>query len=419
MKINPTSILILALILLQSCDLEQVDPVTNNPGGGGSKCDPTSDTITFQTTFGGGTLDSATAVALSPDTSIFITGFTKKQGEDLLVYQTNLCQDTLGYRSLGGGTNKYIGSAIVPSGDGGYVVAGTKFSFIGDASYVTKLNSQGISSSVWTQTAEKGIHINDVVRMANGDYLVGGGIIIEGSFGDQSDAYLVVLGSNLAVKKAIQFPGNSFGDEVFDVLELDNGEVVGVGSAWIGFGNRIKFVRANPSSGNILEDKTLTYKGIGGDNNVNGDAALKTSDGNIAVAGHYQLIFGSDPTTTFLMKINPTGSVFWENEYGDVSQNIVGDHEPAAVIETSDGGFLIAGNHKLDGVSDIFLLKTDANGDYEWDKSYGGSGKDVANDVVEMPDGGFLVVGYTESFNTAGETGKVYLLKTDAQGIVK
>jgi hypothetical protein len=87
-----------------------------------------------------------------------------------------------------------------------------------------------------------------------------------------------------------------------------------------------------------------------------------------------------------------------------------------SVQQTPDGGYIIAGSTTSFGAgeSDIYLLKTNANGDLVWDKTFGGSGRDEAYSLQQTVEGGYIIVGYTGSFGSGKEN--VYLIKTDVDG---
>jgi len=89
-----------------------------------------------------------------------------------------------------------------------------------------------------------------------------------------------------------------------------------------------------------------------------------------------------------------------------------------SVTETSDGYYLVAGYTGFGaGGQDCWLLKLDNldnNGDTLWAKTFGGSGYDGAHRVIEAHDGGYLVVGFTESFGAGGKD--LYIIKTDTNG---
>ena len=87
-----------------------------------------------------------------------------------------------------------------------------------------------------------------------------------------------------------------------------------------------------------------------------------------------------------------------------------------SVIETSDGGYALAGGTSSFGAgrADFWLVKTDAFGNMEWNQTYGGTETDVAHSVVETSDGGYALAGTTDSFGTGKRD--FWLVKTDAYG---
>jgi len=86
------------------------------------------------------------------------------------------------------------------------------------------------------------------------------------------------------------------------------------------------------------------------------------------------------------------------------------------VIQLEDGGYAVVGYTDSEGAGgdDVYLVRTDAQGEIRWSKTYGGKGDDYGWDLREMPGGGFLIVGYTDSWG-AGRV-DVLLLRTDPEG---
>ena len=101
----------------------------------------------------------------------------------------------------------------------------------------------------------------------------------------------------------------------------------------------------------------------------------------------------------------------WSKVYGGSS-----DDEAYSVVQTSDGGYAIAGYTESFGAggSDFWLVKTDANGIMQWNKTYGGTGNDEARSLVATPDGGYGMAGRTESFGAGGYD--FWLVKVDSSG---
>jgi hypothetical protein len=103
--------------------------------------------------------------------------------------------------------------------------------------------------------------------------------------------------------------------------------------------------------------------------------------------------------------------VLWTKIYGGSDAETAWQSQ-----ETQDGGFVIVGSTESygEGYTDVYLIRTDENGDTLWTKTYGGASTDEGRSVKQTADGGFIVVGFTESYGDYYRN--VYLIKTDGDG---
>lgn len=159
---------------------------------------------------------------------------------------------------------------------------------------------------------------------------------------------------------------------------------------------------------------TLWTQRLGGEDEEYGYSVAETSDGGYVAVGYTATYSAEYTDDVFLVKTDTAGSFWWRANYGG-SDNDGG----ICVKETSDGGYVIVGytgsfDHGEDDWSDIWLLKTDNTGDTLWTKTYGGMDEDFGGHVLESADGGYVVIGYTCSFGEGDDD--IWLLRTDQNG---
>lgn len=144
---------------------------------------------------------------------------------------------------------------------------------------------------------------------------------------------------------------------------------------------------------------------IGGSDGEDAISILQTADSGYAVLGIGSSFDGDGIGTNgfgdyWLVRLNQDGSIRWSTIYGGSESDI-----PCCLIKKQDGGFLIAGtilsndgdvifNH---GYYDVWIISLNDIGEIEWQKSLGGSSFDYAYSVQQTLDGGFIVVGSSES----------------------
>lgn len=137
---------------------------------------------------------------------------------------------------------------------------------------------------------------------------------------------------------------------------------------------------------------------------------ISCSGGGYAVAGVERLIQNSYPQIVF-HRLNAAGIIVNTKKYGHI-----GNDGAWSIIESSGGGFAIAGFSDISnsGQTDVYLVRTDANGDTLWTRNWGGDDDDEGHCVDQTPDGDFIVTGFSMSFGASNAD--VYLLRVDASG---
>lgn len=197
-------------------------------------------------------------------------------------------------------------------------------------------------------------------------------------------------------------PGTQY--ERFNSGTYFGGDLIAAGYATTPSGSYI--VRINSTTGQYVWQSRL------------GDATVvnsiqNTSDGNLILGG--KKLNGSNSNKFALIKINGNGGWLWTKTFGGPFQ-----YQAEKAIQTSDGGFALFGTSQLDlqnqsSSGRLYLLKTNANGDSTWAKTYGvPAGWQRGYDVIELSGGGYAVCG--ESYNSVSSAGGSIVIRTNASG---
>lgn len=169
------------------------------------------------------------------------------------------------------------------------------------------------------------------------------------------------------------------------------------------------FAKISPT-GTLVWNKTL---GVSTNNQI--DSIIKTSDGGYLLVGVTNS-FDSSPNM-WLIKTDETGSEIWNKTYGGLSFQRAWD-----VVNSKDGGFVMVGwtglHNGLEIPNDMWLLKTDSNGNELWNRSFGDlSSGELGEEIIETSDGGFLLGGFTDSSRLSHGSIDAWLIKTDSNGM--
>jgi len=140
---------------------------------------------------------------------------------------------------------------------------------------------------------------------------------------------------------------------------------------------------------------------------------IAASNGRYAFVSTISDLVSQTQANLSLTLIDEEGHQIWKVLYGNDSLAEVA----AQVILTSDGGFAMIGQRTIDSQSDadMYLVRADSGGNFLWEQQYGGGNFEGGYSLVQTPDSGFLLLGWTRSFG-AGQR-DFYLVKTDSLGV--
>ncbi|RDC64873.1 T9SS type A sorting domain-containing protein [Adhaeribacter pallidiroseus] len=345
-------------------------------------------------------------------------------------------------KTWGGDKNDFLKS-MVATPDGGYLVGGSSFSDkSGDKSeinqglpdangsltsdyWLVKIDAQG--TKIWDETigGSNYDHLATIAATPDGDYLLGGtstsGIEkdksgevrgIDQVYGD----YWIVKIDKDGKKVWDKILGGEKGDELTTMVASPNGTgyILGGSSASDANGDKTE-----PNWGvydfwlvKLKEDQPLAaswnrrYGGSGSDNLT---STIKTQDGGYLSGGYTNSGVSGDKSLNsqgqndyWIVKSDKNGKKLWDKRYGGS-----GDDYLHRVIQTADGGYLLAGSsfsnksgdksQASKGNRDYWLVKTDQLGNKEWDKTYGGSGKEELVKVIQLRTGEYVLGGHSNS----------------------
>jgi uncharacterized delta-60 repeat protein len=369
---------------------------------------PTADTL-WTRIYGGSDEDEAFSVQQTADGGYVVAGYTWSfgaGGPDCYLVKTDPLGDTLWTRTYGG-QGEDIAWSVQQTTDGGYIVAGRTNSFGTGSSdfYFVRTNAQG--DTLWTRTC--GGNGDDVARSvhqtSDGGYVAAG---YTSSFGMGDWDFYVVKTDSLGDTLWTRTYGGSGDDRACSVQETaDGGYVVGGTTGSFGAGDWDFYLVKMNSDGDTLWTRTYGRSGREWANSTQ-----QTTDAGYIMAGWTQSS-GAGTEDLYLVKTNSQGDTLWTRIHGGSNSDWAN-----SVQQTDEGGYIAAGVTYSFGVgtptySNFWLVKTNPRGDTLWTRTYGGTGHDGAYSVQQTTDGGYVVAGRTQSFGASRYN--FYLVKTRAE----
>lgn len=288
------------------------------------------------------------------------------------------------------------GNLVRQTLDGGYIIIGKIF-FDKDKGGVWLIKTDANGNMIWDKTF--GEDPNDeghsIRQTTDGGYILAGYT----NAGNNKDGWLIKTDSD----------GNMLWDRTFGDPEreesarsvrqtIDGGYIIAGYAESDSFPNRERWLVKTDADGNLLWEKTLG----GGFGSYTDQSIQQTSDDGYILAGNTVINKpGQMPSQVpWLVKTDASGDVLWERTFEQSNVK-----SALSVLETTDGGYIVAGGFGADGLG---LIRTDADGNMLWDRTFGESNAEI-NSLSLTADGGYIIAG-------AASGPDVWLAKTDADG---
>ncbi|QNF33061.1 T9SS type A sorting domain-containing protein [Adhaeribacter swui] len=394
-------------------------------------------TTTWDLRYGAPGNENLTTLIETPDGGFLAGGYTNSdvsgdkaqlsQGKnDYWVVKSDKYNRKIWEYRYGGTQDDYL-NRILRTKDGGYLLAGSSRSGIGgdktqasrgDRDYwIVKINNAG--EKQWDKRFGGSGYdeLKKVIQLTTGEFILAGysnspasGDKSQGSQGG-TDFWLVKV-SATGTKIWDKRYGGNLNETLTGIVETaDKGYLLGGSSVSGKSGDKSQVSQGGSDFWLIRVDKNgekiwdKTYGGGGQDEAY----ALGRNGKEFFISGQSDSPAGGDKTRGtqggldfWFLKLTSTGEKVWDKRFGG-SQN----DELRASIQTQDGGYLLAGKsfsgksgnktQESRGDSDYWIVKTDKDGMYQWDKRFGGSGAEELRVVTQTPDGGLLLGGKSDS----------------------
>ncbi|MFB0516362.1 MAG: PKD domain-containing protein [Candidatus Neomarinimicrobiota bacterium] len=353
-------------------------------------------------TFGGSDEDGGYCVQQTIDGGYIITGYTRSYGVGGWLIKTDSNGETL-WTSRFGGHGDDRGMSVQQTPDYGYIIAGYYYDpIIADESDVWLIKTDSNGDTLWIKTfgGTGGDATFSVQQTTDSGYIITGYTRSYGA-GD-GDVWLIKTDTNGDTLWTRTFGGSSADFGRFVQQTVDGGFIV-TGWTWsYGEGYSDVWLIKTDINGDTLWTKTF-----GGSDEDEGHSVQQTMDGGYIITGETRS-YGAGYSDVWLIKTDSNGDTLWTKTFGDNRYD-----GGRSVKETKYGNYIITGFYDNPyGYTDVYLIKTDINGDVQWEKTFGGNDQDLGLSVQQTKDNGYVITGITYSYGAG--LNDVWLIKTSA-----
>ncbi len=332
-----------------------------------------------------------------------------------------------------GGSSGDFSTVFEPTSDGGFILGGYSTSNIsgektensngGTDIWIVKIDGSG--NIMWQNTigGSGEDFLISLKQTSDGGYILGAGSDsnisgdkTENSRGDL-DYWIIKLNSSGTIVWQKTYGGAQPEFDAYVVETTDGGYFVGGYSDSDVSGDKTVPTKGQRDYWPLKLDSSgaiVWQKSIGGSLVDRPQAAFQTSDGGFIMGGFSTSGISGNKTESnrgesdyWIVKMDSSGNVTWNKTYGGSDKDLFRN-----MIQTADGGYLIGGYSKSNisgdktenshGDYDYWFLKLDSNGNQVWQNTIGGSGIDYLRDIKQLADGTYMIAGYSNS-NISGD----------------
>ncbi|NQT34522.1 T9SS type A sorting domain-containing protein [bacterium] len=353
-------------------------------------------------TYGGEYGDVCFSAVQTSDRGFALAGYTLSfDVEEISIWlvRTDENGDSLWSRIYGGDW-LYLCNSIVQTSDGGFALAGGTVNPDLSENYPWLLRTDENGDSLWSRRLDVGGYgsCSVVVQTMDGDLVLGGRCE-----SNTSDSWLAIIADNGDTRWLRRYRGIPL-SACNSLIQTEDGGFLLVGITHsLGQERSVDF-------GLLRTDKngdSLWTRNYGGSSIDECYSIIQTADGGFAlVGGTYS--FGEGRRNIWLLCIDVNGDSLWSRTYGGRAFDNCSD-----ILQTDDGGFALVGTTLSFGAgeADLWLVRTDDNGDSLWSRTFGGyAGDGTYSQLFQTDDGGFALTAVTNSFGAGSSD--FWLVKT-------
>jgi hypothetical protein len=363
----------------------------------------------WERVYSGSGVDAAKGVAQTPDGGYIMAG---SYNGDARVYLLKTdANGELQWSKTFAGAPHAAGNKVIVAQDGGYVVVG----YVqgegpgGENIYVLKTDAFG--TLLWKKPFGTALNDRgtDILELADGSLIISG---FQVNVNGKADIVVLKLDSEGSQQWYHTYGETGVSESGMAIVRAPNGDLVVAAESQVTISDdkNIYLVRIASSDGAQIWSNTYGLTDVDGDPSTEiPRGIISTATGDLAVAGYTTSVIGG---AGFIMKIDGNGAS------NPIWTRIFPDADFYDIANGASNSIFVSGNKSVNNLDDVYIVHTDAEGEVLWEPRIGKGGLDIGFGLVATADGGAAVAGSSELYVGPTALSSVYLVKTDANGLI-